>query len=104
MTFDQAIALGGVLVALVALVLSLYEHDKNGDKLSEEDAKQQQVLSDKLDGISGMLSETRDDVRELRRLVDNHGRAISAIERDLNSVRGRVKHLEIRIDAVHNNG
>ena len=104
MTFDQAIALGGMLVALVALVLSLYEHDKNSDKLSEEDAKQQQMLSDKLDGISGMVSETRDDMREMRRFVDDHGRTISAIEHDLTSVRGRVKHLEILIDGMHNNG
>lgn len=101
MTFDQAIALGGMLVALCALVLSLYERDKHGDKLREEDAKRQQELRDRLSHISEMVSETRNDVREMRRLVDDHGRTISAIERDLDSVRGRVKHLEIRVDAMN---
>lgn len=98
LTFDQIVALVSMLVAAGALVLSMVSKWGDDGQRQDIEVARQQMLNDKLDSISGMVSETRDDVRELRRMIDGHGREIAKLSQDVDGLRGRVKHLEIRMD------
>lgn len=97
-TFDQLVALVGMATAVITVLMSVWAANRDGDEREQASVAKQQMLCDKLDGIARTVSETRDDVRELRRMIDGHGRDIARLSQDVDGLRSRVKHIEIRVD------
>lgn len=98
LTFEQLVALGSLVVAVVTVGLTLHR-DKNADMESQQArAAERQIVTDKLDSISDMSRETRDTVREMSKQLSDHSRELARIETRIEEHDRRLDKLETIID------
>lgn len=98
LTFEQLVALGSLVVAVVTVGLTLHR-DKNADMESQQArAAERQIVTDKLDTISDMSRETRDTVREMSKQLSDHSRELARIETRIEEHDRRLDKLEAAID------
>lgn len=91
MHMSEAIALGSLLIALVALLGSRA-------KETRADAARHQLVDDKLDRNNEMTRETRDTVRDMSKKLDDHGQRLVKAETDIQTLYRRVGRIETNID------
>lgn len=98
LTFEQLVALGSLVVAVVTVGLTL-RRDKNANVESQQArAAERQLVTDKLDSISDMSRETRDTVREMSKQLSDHSRELARIETRIEEHDRRLDKLEAIID------
>lgn len=91
MTFDQVVALAGLAVAAMGLL--------GGWLASRSKATQDgQAIRDKLDSIDGTGKDTRADVREINRKLDEDRRQLASVTSRVDSVEQRLSRVEGRCD------
>lgn len=87
MTISEMIAVASAMVAALALVL-------NFSKDRRSTISDTQVIRDKLEVINDTTRDTRDDVRQLDRKLDDHAARITKIETELKDHDRRITKLE----------
>ena len=96
-TFDQTVALGGLLVAAISLVAGFWRSTRG-------DAAGDQLVNDKLDRMGEVGRETRDAVREMSAKLDDHSQRLARVENDVENIYHRLSRVEATCDARHQTG
>lgn len=88
----------GEIVGVIGLVIAALTFFANQGKgwraRNEADATRTQILSDKIDTLTDIARDTRDDVRELDRKFDNHESRLTKAEALLAEYARRLEHIE----------
>lgn len=99
LTFEQLVALGSLVLAVVTIGLTMRRDSATEDERHAARVAEQQVMTDKLDSISDMSRETRDTVREMSRQLTEHSRELARIETRIEDHDRRLSAIEQRCDA-----
>lgn len=94
-TFGELVSLLSLIVAALVAVSSAVAAGRRG---ASTDSAREQRMSDQLDHISQMCSETRQDVKEMNRKLDDHGSRITRLEEQCTTLFSRVERLEAAQD------
>ena len=88
----------GEIVGIIGLVIAALTFFANQGKgwraRNEADATRTQFLSDKIDTLTDIARDTRDDVRELDRKFDNHESRLTKVEAQLVEYGRRLERIE----------
>lgn len=84
----------GVIISLVAVVISAVGLLLNGRKDTREDAAGTARLEAKLDSISSGVEDIRVETRTVRSRVDGLAERVSAVERDCRNAHHRLDQLQ----------
>ena len=98
LTFEQLVALGSLILAVVTMGLTMRRDGATEDERRAARAAEQQVMTDKLDSISDMSRETRDTVREMSKQLTEHSRELARIEQRISDHDRRLSAIEQRCD------
>lgn len=98
LTFEQLVALGSLVVAVVTVGLTLRRDNNANAESQQARAAERQLVTDKLDTISDMSRETRDTVREMSKQLSDHSRELARIETRIEEHDRRLDKLETTID------
>ena len=98
LTFEQLVALGSLVVAVVTVGLTLHRDNNANVESQQTRAAERQLVTDKLDTISDMSRETRDTVREMSKQLSDHSRELARIETRIEEHDRRLDKLETIID------
>lgn len=98
LTFEQIVALGSLVVAVVTVGLTLRRDNNTYAEGQQARAAERQIVTDKLDTISDMSRETRDTVREMSKQLSDHSRELARIETRIEEHDRRLDKLETIID------
>ena len=96
-TFDQIVALGGLIVAAISLTAGLW-------RSSRGEAARDQLVNDKLDRMGEVGRETRDAVREMSAKLDDHSQRLARVENDVENIYHRLSRVEDACDARRSAG
>lgn len=99
LTFEQLVALGSLVLAVVTIGLTMRRDSATEDERHAARAAEQQVVTDKLDSISDMSRETRDTVREMSKQLTEHSRELARIETRIEDHDRRLAAIEQRCDS-----
>jgi chromosome segregation ATPase len=98
LTFEQLVALGSLLLAVVTIGLTIRRDGATEDERHAARVAEQQVMTDKLDSIADMSKETRDTVREMSKQLSEHSRELARIETRIEEHDRRLSAIEGRCD------
>jgi septal ring factor EnvC (AmiA/AmiB activator) len=98
LTIEQVIALGSLALAVATILMTTRRDRASEESRAAARVAEQQVMSDKLDGISELSRETRDTVREVNRQLADHSREIARVETQLDEHDRRLSVIEGRCD------
>ena len=87
----DAIALGSLLVAALALVLNYLRGNR-------KDAARDQRIEDKLDGITASLAKVEQTIDKLDGKTDDHSIRITRIEGEMDNIYRRLDRVESRCE------
>ncbi len=99
LTFEQLVALGSLVLAVVTIGLTIRRDSATEEERHAAHVAEQQVMTDKLDSISDMSRETRDTVREMSKQLSEHSRELARIETRMDDHDRRLAAIEQRCDA-----
>ncbi len=99
LTFEQLVALGSLVLAVVTIGLTMRRDGATEDERHAARVAEQQVMTDKLDSISDMSRETRDTVREMSKQLTEHSRELARIETRIEDHDRRLAAIEQRCDS-----
>ena len=87
-----------LMLAVVSLLLALSTFANNRKKDNRQDGERNGVVSSELGNIQRLLEEVRDETREIKHSVSDHGERIAKCEAKITSVLVRLERLERQID------
>ncbi len=98
LTFEQLVALGSLVLAVVTIGLTMRRDSATEEERHAARVAEQQVMTDKLDSIADMSKETRDTVREMSKQLSEHSRELARIETRIDEHDRRLSAIEGRCD------
>ena len=90
-----------LLLGVVALLLSISTFMNTRRKDNQHDGERAGVVSAELSNIKTLLEEVRDETREIKKSVSDHGERIAKCEAKVDSALQRIKRLEQHLDMAH---
>lgn len=87
-----------LLLAVVSLMLAISTFANNRRKENQRDGERNGVVSSELNNIKTLLEEVRDETREIKHCVSDHGERIAKCEAKITSVLVRIERIERQID------
>lgn len=90
-----------LLLAVMSLLLAFSTFWNNRRKDNQQDGERSGVVSTELTNIKTLLEEVRNETREIKNSVSDHGERIARCEAKVESVLQRVKRLEQHFDISH---
>ena len=97
MEASQIIALVSSVVGALGLLLSFVVFLTNRHRASSEDAMRNQLVNDKLDRRNDMAKETRDNTREMSRMLNDHGLVLAKHTEQIATLFKRVERVEEKL-------
>lgn len=94
MNFDVTDLLLGVVSVLLAI--STFANTKRKDNRS--DGERSGIVTAELNNIKLLLTQVRDETREIRQSVRDHGERLARCEADVDNLRARIKRIEKQLD------
>lgn len=89
--WGELISLFAVIISFATICVSLFARSKTS-------VQNGQRMIDKLDSLSGIITETNADVKEISRKIDNHAERLAHLEADMGSIFARIKRIETTQD------
>lgn len=90
-----------LLLGVVALLLSISTFMNTRRKDNKQDGERAGVVSAELSNIKTLLEEVRDETREIKKSVSDHGERIAKCEAKVDGALQRIKRLEQHLDMTH---
>ncbi len=90
-----------LLLGVVSLLLAVSTFLNNKRKDNQQDGVRSGVVTNELSNIKSLLEEVRNETREIRASVRDHGERITRCEERMESVLLRIKRIEKHIDIAH---
>lgn len=90
-----------LLLGIVSLLLAVSTFLNNRKRETRQDGERSGVLSNELGHIKTLLTEVRDETREIRAAVSDHGERITRCEEKVESAIVRIKRIEKQLDIDH---
>lgn len=90
-----------LLLGVVALLLSYSTFMNTRRKDNKQDGERAGVISADLSNIKTLLEEVRDETREIKKSVSDHGERIAKCEAKVDSALQRIKRIEQHLDMAH---
>lgn len=90
-----------LLLGVVALLLSISTFMNTKRKDNKQDGERAGVVSAELSNIKNLLEEVRDETREIKKSVSDHGERIARCEAKVDAALQRIKRLEQHLDMTH---
>lgn len=90
-----------LLLGIVSLLLAVSTFLNNRKRENRQDGERSGVLSNELGHIKTLLTEVRDETREIRAAVSDHGERITRCEEKVESAIVRIKRIEKQLDIDH---
>lgn len=90
-----------LLLGIVSLLLAVSTFLNNRKRETRQDGERSGVLSNELGHIKSLLTEVRDETREIRAAVSDHGERITRCEEKVESAIVRIKRIEKQLDIDH---
>ena len=90
-----------LLLGVVALLLSISTFANTRRKDNRHDGERSGIVSTELSNIKTLLEEVRDETREIKKSVNDHGERIAKCEVKVDSALQRIKRLEQQLDVSH---
>lgn len=90
-----------LLLALLSLLLAYSTFTNTKRKDHKSDGERNGVVSTELGTIKTLLTEVRDETREIRQSVSDHGERIARCEEKLDGAFRRLKRIEAQLDISH---
>lgn len=90
-----------LLLAVLSLLLAFSTFWNNRRKDSQRDGERSGVVTAELTNIKTLLEEVRDETREIRQSVSDHGERITRCEEKVESALLRIKRIEQQLDIAH---
>ena len=84
----------GLLAAVLAVATFLYARKKD----NQQDGERSGALSTELSSIKSLLEDVRDETREIKHSVSDHGERIAKCEAKLTSALVRIERIERQLD------
>lgn len=84
----------GILAAVISVATFLYARKKD----NREDGEKSGTLSTELSSIRSLLEDVRDETREIKHSVSDHGERIAKCEAKLTSALVRIERIERQLD------
>lgn len=97
MNFDITDLLLGLLSAVLAVSTFTIARKKDNQQSGERSG----IFSTELSNIKTLLEEVRDETREIKHSVSDHGERIAKCEAKLESALKRVERIERQLDMPH---
>ena len=97
MNFDMT----DLLLAALSLLLAYSTFWNNRRKDNHQDGERSGVVTTELTNIKTLLEEVRNETREIKNSVSNHGERIAKCEAKLESALHRIKRIEQHFDMEH---
>ena len=94
MNFDMT----DLLLAVVSLLLAISTFANTRRKDNRQDGERNGVISSELGNIKNMLEEVRNETREIKHSVSDHGERIAKCEAKITSVLVRLERIERQYD------
>ena len=94
MDFDMT----DLLLGIVSLMIAISTFASNRRKDNQKDGERDGVVSSELGNIKSLLEEVRDETREIKHSVSDHGERIAKCEAKLTSALLRVERIERQLD------
>ncbi len=101
MEVSQMVAVTSSVVGVLSLLLSFAVFLAGRHRSSNEEAMRSQLVNDKLDRINDMARETRDNTREMRKKLDDHGHTLVRHTEQIATLFNRVERVERNCDLRH---
>lgn len=98
--FDMTDLLLGVVSLLIAVSTFLNTRRKD----NRQDGERNGAVTSELYYLRNIMEEVRDETREIRNLVGDHGERIAKCEAKIESALQRIKRLEQHLDIEHEKG
>lgn len=99
-TYEQLIALGGIMLSVLTVLLTFRRDTVAGKEREHARSAEQQLVKDQLSTIADMARETRDTVREMSKQLSDHSREIARIEQRLDDHARRLSAAEDKLDLL----
>lgn len=90
-----------LLLGVVALLLSISTFANTRRKDNKQDGERAGIVSAELSNITTLLEEVRDETREIKKSVSDHGERIARCEAKVESALQRIKRIEQQLDMSH---
>lgn len=90
-----------LLLTVMSLLLAFSTFWNTRRKDNRQDGERSGVLSTELSYIKTLLTEVRDETREIRNAVSDHGERITRCEEKIESAVKRIKRIEAQLDIEH---
>jgi len=90
-----------LLLAVLSLLLAFSTFWNNRRKDNRQDGERSGVVTNELSNIKSLLEEVRDETREIRQSVSDHGERITRCEEKVESALLRIKRIEKQLDIAH---
>lgn len=90
-----------LLLAVLSLLLAFSTFWNNRRKDNQRDGERSGVVTTELNNIKSLLEEVRDETREIRQAVSDHGERITRCEEKVESALMRIKRIEKQLDIAH---
>lgn len=87
-----------LMLAVVSLVLAFSTFVNNRRKDNQQDGERSGVVSSELGNIKLLLEEVRDETREIKHSVSDHGERIAKCEAKITSALVRIDRIERQFD------
>lgn len=87
-----------LLLAVVSLLLAISTFANNRRKDNRQDGERNGVISSELGNIKTMLEEVRNETREIKHSVSDHGERIAKCEAKITSALVRLERIERQFD------
>lgn len=87
----------GILAAVLSVATFLYARKKD----NMEDGEKSGTLSTELSSIRSLLEDVRDETREIKHSVSDHGERIAKCEAKLTSALVRIERIERQLDMAN---
>lgn len=104
MEVSQMVAVTGSVVGVLSLLLSFAVFLAGRHRSSNEEAMRSQLVNDKLDRINDMAKETRDNTREMSRMLNDHGLVLAKHTEQIATLFKRVERVEEGCESRHKVG
>lgn len=90
-----------LLLAVLSLLLAFSTFWKKTGKDNKQDGERSGVVSTELSNIKTLLVEVRDETRDIRQSVGDHGERIARCEEKLEASLVRIRRIEKQLDISH---